>query len=282
MEEEVFPRVKKHPSQQEIWSNLCDTALMEHVALSRHTVQHRQQQVQWQRMVRGLAEQVLTFGRATRKALEESCQKIHQWVAVLQEMMRHYTLADEARVTHKISLASASNSTSQKTSTSGGTAVSPMDALCRGVAGDEVAQLMTVLRRHHMTFFHLEEALQEMIDRFTKSILWEQSGLMKYLQINLGQELPPSTNTSNASAPVMGEKKAKRSSRSAADGVNPVASSGQNGNTSSVKVREKMPVDLSGAEDTFHEMDTEAATSSNVLQPRNMTKRRPRLPTGEK
>lgn len=195
VEDDVLPRVKKHPVMQEMWSTLCDSALAEHVLLARFTMQHRRDHQRWQRFARFLIDQIHMFGRTAKQSLEDSFQKLRTMIGIVQDIMKHFICAEEARIPQK-SLMSGSTEMKQtkgnssRASSSADSFVAPIDALCRGVAGEEVAQLMQALRRHHSAFRDMEETLQEMLERFTKSITWEQTNLMNGVKANLGQDLP--------------------------------------------------------------------------------------------
>jgi hypothetical protein len=203
VEEDVFPRVKKSSALLQSWTSLCDSAVMEHVLHVRALSRQRREQQRWQRFLRQLVEKLSSFGRSTKKAMEESVQKISTLSKILQEMMRHVAQAEDARVAgFGLSTTAAASSSSKgkggtmsarsASSTSDNTAVgvSPMDSLCRGIAGPEVASLMQVLRQHHHTFRDLDDELQELVQRFVKTLLWEQAGMQSFIRASLGHEIP--------------------------------------------------------------------------------------------
>lgn len=200
VEEDVFPKVKKSSALLQSWTSLCDSAIMEHVLHVRSLSRQRREQQRWQRFLRQLVEKLSSFGRSTKKAMEESVQKISTWSKILQEMMRHVAQAEDSRVTgFGLSTTTGASSSSKgkggtvsarSTSTNSDTAVSPMDSLCRGIAGPEVASLMQVLRQHHHTFRELDDELQELVQRFVKTLLWEQAGMQSFIRASLGHEIP--------------------------------------------------------------------------------------------
>eukprot|EP01033_Poteriospumella_lacustris_P005274 gene5274-3767_t len=196
VEEDVFPRVKKSSALLQSWTSLCDSAVMEHVL--------------------HLVEKLSSFGRSTKKAMEESVQKISTLSKILQEMMRHVAQAEDSRVAgFGLSTTGASSSSKGKggtisarsaSSTSDNTAVvvSPMDSLCRGIAGPEVASLMQVLRQHHHTFRDLDDELQELVQRFVKTLLWEQAGMQSFIRASLGHEIPSTAAVEEMKPPPVG------------------------------------------------------------------------------
>lgn len=138
------------------------------------------------------------------------------------------------------------------------TLVSPMNALCRGVAGEEVAALIQLLRMHHATFQQLDEEMQGMVSQFAKSMTWEQQGMMEYLKVSLGQKIVNEATSVGDEPNLVGNNSSMR--RSPATGGASSRRATTKTATSSIDREEAFAVEVSGF----------SSSTSSVLQPSQM------------
>lgn len=170
----------------------------------------RQTHKQWTILLRQLSEKLAVFGRAGKKALDESLQKIAMLSHVLKDIDRVFRRAEDARIGQRLnSLQSSfscnnvntSNSSSMKNKDCGNNnkevLINPLDALCRGIAGEEVAALIEALRIHVPSMSLLDAEISEMSAVFLKAVQWEQRGLQDFMRQSLG--IPRSTGLPNES-----------------------------------------------------------------------------------